>query len=303
MDLLLPPTWLQSKTYPARLERMMLRNLFENSGVVATSHYAVTAQASPAMTVNVAGGKAWVASSGTNRGYYEVVNDNPVIVNIGTASASTRQDLVILRVYDAEYSGVFNEAQIEVLAGVPGGSEPAVPDNAIALARVTVNVGATGITNANILDRRPIAKFRDRLAPNFLEVIPFTQITSFADASVTGTAARTPPAYRIIGGNRVEVAGHLNIAQALAAGGVVPLFQLPISLVKKERFPVWVGRETNLSGNQSAGTSHKHNIQWGSGLGTVEVQNDGLFTFYAGGSFLSGENISIEGIFFDTKNG
>jgi transposase len=164
MTVVNPPAWLQFRTdHPASLYRRMLKALLGgntmNSGVVQSGDFTVTAQSTPNMSVRSASGFAFIESSEstTHGGAYYVHNDASVTLTVAASHATlTRYDLVVLRVKDQEYSGTVNEAALEVVQGTAASSpsEPAVPANAIVLARITVAAGATTITNANIADRR-----------------------------------------------------------------------------------------------------------------------------------------------------
>lgn len=118
----------------------------------------VTQTGTPSMGVNVDSGIAAISGSeNSTQGVYWVLNDAIVTVGITTAHATLpRIDIIQVRVRDAFYSGVDNNAIIDAKAGTPAASPVApTPDaNALVLAEVLVGAGVTSITNANITDKR-----------------------------------------------------------------------------------------------------------------------------------------------------
>lgn len=154
MAIINPPAWMQAGTYDARTDRLMVSGLIERDGVVSADSYVVTQSGTPGMSVSVSAGTAYVSRSGdANLGMYAVRNDGAVTAPITTAdSTNARIDLIIVRVYDAQYTGVTNTAAIEVIAGSPSASPvaPALPATAVEIARVTVGAGVSSIVNANI---------------------------------------------------------------------------------------------------------------------------------------------------------
>lgn len=119
---------------------------------------AVTQTGSPSMAVEVATGMASIpGSESATQGNYFVVNDAAATISVTAAHGSlARIDLVVINVRDSFYSGVNNDAQLQVVAGTPASSPvaPSAPNNSIALATINVGAGVTSITNANITDQR-----------------------------------------------------------------------------------------------------------------------------------------------------
>lgn len=113
---------------------------------------------SPSMAVVVDTGAAWIpGTEAAAQGSYGVVNDASVTLSITTAHATLpRIDIVQIRVRDSFYSGVNNDALLDVKAGTPNASPTApTPDpNALVLAEVLVGAGVTTIVNANITSKR-----------------------------------------------------------------------------------------------------------------------------------------------------
>ena len=158
MALRTPPSWLQGSSHPAENDRLTNQTWWSTSGVINTSDLAVTAQAIPDLTVNVAAG--WAAIVGnyqTNMGVYTCYNDATTILTISTPSATlARIDLIVITINDSYYSGASNSVAFSVIAGTPAASPtvPAVPTNSIALAQIAVGAAVTTITSANITNRR-----------------------------------------------------------------------------------------------------------------------------------------------------
>lgn len=295
MQLTLPPTWLQNREYPARIERMMLSKYFQAPGVVSTSAFRVTAQSTPNMTLNVAAGSAWVAGTQvTNQGYYNVVNDSIAIINIPASNTSSRTDIIVLTIYDSEYAGSFNTAQIEVITGSPGGGTPATPGNSIRLATVTVGANVTSITNANIVDSRPSMTTNNRLIESWVQDVPWIQITAFK-SNFAAHASYTKPHYRVVGGDTVELAGLVVANTALPNSAATPMFTLPITFPSAPAIPTIYGLSTVRSLGQSAGTAHTHLVQQSSAEGFLNVSTNGDISFRPDEGFVSGEYICLDG--------
>lgn len=113
---------------------------------------------SPSMAVQVDSGACWIpGTEAASQGSYGVVNDASTTLSITTAHATLpRIDIVQARVRDSFYSGVNNDAVLDVKAGTPNASPTAPsPDaNALVLAEVLVGAGVTSIVNANITSKR-----------------------------------------------------------------------------------------------------------------------------------------------------
>lgn len=155
-----PPIFMQSESHPAEDVRRMFTYLTGGkTGVFGLSDFAVTQTGTPSMGVAVAGGGAMVKGNDapSTQGSYFVENRGSTNLSITAANpTNARRDLIILRVSDADYSGVVNEAELQVVTGTAAASpsDPAVSGTYILLARVAVAAGATSITNANITDLR-----------------------------------------------------------------------------------------------------------------------------------------------------
>lgn len=170
MTLLQPPSYMENRNdHTAQEDRLVLSSAV-NQGVALPGHLAVTAQATPNMSVVVAAGRAYIKGSTTNQGTYHAVNDANLTANISAADTSYgRIDVVALVINDAYYAGSTNEVDLVVVPGTPSPTPtvPTLPNNAIELAEIAVGANVTSITNSNITDKRP-------RATNGLSVLPWT---------------------------------------------------------------------------------------------------------------------------------
>jgi hypothetical protein len=167
-----PPSWQQTGSYPARLDRLTIAGLLTpaasvgpiaaRSGVrpAATGAAMGVIQRSPAdMLVTVNPGTVFIAAVSPVGGVYVCHNDDIFDVTIAAADPTLpRKDLVIARVYDAvDDVGSRNEWAIEPVKGTANAVPvaPAAPAGAVVLAQITVPAGVTSIVTANITDVRP----------------------------------------------------------------------------------------------------------------------------------------------------
>lgn len=166
---------IQASTHPAEQFRQMIGSLVGTPfgsfaggtqsvaaggghGVVGSTDLAVVQHSTPNMSVDVPGGSALVrGTQSANQQVYTTYNDGTVTLTISAADPTNpRRDLVVMSLQDAFYSGVSNQALLQVVTGTPAGSpvDPTPPANSLVLARVAVAALATSITNANITDLR-----------------------------------------------------------------------------------------------------------------------------------------------------
>ena len=157
MALRTPPSWLQNGSHPAENDRLTVQAQYATTGIIGSGSYAVSAQASPNMTVNVAAGWCAILGSTASSGVYTAYNDATSVQTITAANAILpRIDRIVVTVSDAAYSGSTNTVAFQVLAGTPNASPsaPATPSNSISLATIAVAAGATSISAGNITDTR-----------------------------------------------------------------------------------------------------------------------------------------------------
>jgi microcystin-dependent protein len=151
------PLWMQANDYEARLDRALIEATL-SEGVV--SGCSVTQRSEGAnMSVDVNPGRAVIKGDDiANQGSYLAAFTTKENKAIGAAHATlTRKDIVVYRINDTTHGGAAgNNSTIAVIAGTAAASPvvPTTPASALLLAVVTVNPGATSITNANILESR-----------------------------------------------------------------------------------------------------------------------------------------------------
>jgi hypothetical protein len=157
-------------TDPAEdLRAGLVRGFTGMPGVVGSTAMLVTANGTPNFTVNIAQGGAIIPGSqnAPTQGFYSAWNDAVVNVNIAAApGANSRIDLVCVLVDDRGGGYAVNPAattanapQFIVVTGVaaPSPSVPAVPANALPLAKIAVASSTVSITSGLITDVRPFA--------------------------------------------------------------------------------------------------------------------------------------------------
>lgn len=151
-----PPIFIHQESHPADRWRRALGAMFSRPGVVGVDALKVTENGTPNMSVNVAEGIIVIrGTENTYQGTYICEAQGVTNVPIAAAHATlSRNDIVVARVRDSNYSGGTRSFAIEALAGTPGGPVAAVPANAWVLAHVNVPAADTAITNAQIADVR-----------------------------------------------------------------------------------------------------------------------------------------------------
>lgn len=154
-----PPLYLQAGSHSAENDRLGIQGIIGTQGVGGGSgEMQVTQAGTPAMTVLVAAGWAWVlGTTSATQGMYSTYNDASVTLTVTSANPSlARIDRVCVTIRDAAYSGASNDVILQVVAGTAAASPsaPATPASSLSLATIAVAAGATSITNANITDTR-----------------------------------------------------------------------------------------------------------------------------------------------------
>lgn len=159
--------WLQNLDYPARWDRSVFDNVWDNEGVIGTNDFLVSAQASPNMTVRAAAGVAVVIGDDQAfQGKYlcrEESVTSPLTITAAPGSG-TRYDLVVLQVRDPNAGGASgDDAIVTVVTGVASATpvDPAIPASSLVLARVVVPSGTGSITSSNIVDLRAVASLKN----------------------------------------------------------------------------------------------------------------------------------------------
>jgi len=201
-----PPYAQQNGSHTAALFRQAFASTFgvaqpgtlgsSAGGVTNATDLAVTAQASPNMTVNVAGGTCWIPQTlAANGGLYFGLNDATVVVAIAAANATNpRVDLICATVNDAAYSGSTNNWVIQAITGTPTAGATlanlngagALPSSSIPLGYVLVPAAATTVTSANISDVRTFTTTSNSMRGN-----PAGRLYASATTSMTGGTPTT----------------------------------------------------------------------------------------------------------------
>lgn len=185
-----PPSWLQNGSHPAENDRLTQQAIVgAANGVIGGGSYAVTAQGTPNMTVNIAPGYATLIGATTSsQGTYVATNDATVVQTITTADPSLpRIDIIFLQVNDSAYTGATNSVTLSYLAGTPAAS-PAIPAPTgsatyYILAQIAVAAGATTIPQTSITDRRtPV-------------VTPLTQSATLMSRLTSNNTAQLSPTW------------------------------------------------------------------------------------------------------------
>lgn len=152
------PCWsLDTQTMQAETVRQLVFALREVAGVSAPGHLAVSAGGG--LNVSIAGGLAIVdgTENPLGQGSYVCANLGSVIRSLAAADQTNpRNDIVVAKVQDAQYSGATRAWSLAVVTGSPSGFpvDPALPANSLALARVVVPAGSVAIAAGNITDLR-----------------------------------------------------------------------------------------------------------------------------------------------------
>lgn len=216
-----PPLFLQNhNAHTARGDRLLIATLVPEDNCLDTNYLRVTESGTPAMSVDVAAGRCIIhGTESPLQGAYHCVNDDKKTIAIAAAdSTNDRIDIVVARVYDAEYSGVDNKFAIEVITGTPALSPtaPTAPDNSIVLAEVVVEANASSIVNADITDKRPVSPLGGTAAKGF--ITQTTQTTDFGAVSGNGNITGLAAAFTAEPNRRYKVSVQAFARQTTASG-------------------------------------------------------------------------------------
>jgi microcystin-dependent protein len=256
--------WLQNVDYPARIDRVLYDNLWEQ-GVIGSTSFAVTQRGTPSMAVDVAAGVAIVTGTDQSfQGKY-LCRAESATTNVAIAAApgsGTRYDIVVVQVRDTNAGGpAGDDARVYVVEGTASASpvDPTIPTSSIPLARVRVAAGTGSITNSLIDNLRVEARVIGATPPS-------GSLMAFAGSSVPagwllcdGTAySQTvyPALFAAIGSSYATSGG-----QSAPASG---LFRVPIL---NGRVPVgYDSTQTEFDtlgetgGDKASTASHTHTI-------------------------------------------
>lgn len=155
-----PAVFLQAGSHPAE----DVRRAFDvfigagSEGYVSTGDLLVAESDTPAMSVQIAGGRALVqGTESTYSGVYMVENRGTASATIAAADVSNpRIDIVCATIEDSAYSGATDAWSISVTTGTAAASPvaPSLPSNSLLLCTVAVAAAASSIVDANLTDGR-----------------------------------------------------------------------------------------------------------------------------------------------------
>lgn len=181
------PAWLQAVSAAVSAEEDRLARtatlaggaglLKARSGVRSSLDFVTTQHGTPNMSVDVAKGQAIVEGHATNQGAYVVTTDASITLTVSAANATNpRNDIVYVRVQDQDYGGSVDSAAVELATGTPAvtPSDPSIPNDCLAIARVRVDANVTSIVNAKITDIRPYTAALGGLIPVVSSARPST---------------------------------------------------------------------------------------------------------------------------------
>ncbi len=232
MTLRATPTFLQGGSHPAENVRLMTQSLLAGEtgafaggvgafdvghGVARAGDLVVAENDTPNMSVNIAAGGAFVRNTDSaDGGVYHVYNDAVVNVAVAAADATnSRNDLVVVRVRDSEYSGSDDDAVFEVVEGTPDAApvDPAVPENCLVLARVVVTSAVSSITDGAITNVALVARPWNAA---WGQVFNTTSLSSFTFTTSAGNSSTFT--WRAYAGRRYNVA----VAAQFQSNGTTP---------------------------------------------------------------------------------
>ena len=186
-----PAVFLQAGSHPAE----DVRRAFDvfigagSEGYVSTGDLLVAESDTPAMSVQIAGGRALIqGTESTYSGVYMVENRGVASATIAAADVSNpRIDIVCATIEDSAYSGATDAWSISVTTGTAAASPvaPSLPSNSLLLCTVAVAAGATSILDANLTDGR--VQWADASRPGGADVA----VADGGTGSSTASDART----------------------------------------------------------------------------------------------------------------
>lgn len=218
-----PPFFMQANIdHPAQAFRRPLEALVRASCVLfdpGGGELAVTPGV--AVGVSVAAGEVILVGTEntTRQGAYHGLNDAAYAVALATPDGTNpRNDLIVARVRDAEFSGADSDWDVVPVTGTPNASpvDPTAPANSHTLARVRVNAGATGIVTGNITDLRRSARLCGRWAGGiFYQGIVGANQTGISALTVIGSSLG--PTVTVPSGRRIRASLEVHVDQSAVA--------------------------------------------------------------------------------------
>lgn len=261
MTVLNPPSWLQAGSYNARADRIGVGSLLDVPGVSGTTSLVVTQTLTPSMGVLVSAGAAYVQNTfSAAQGYYAVVNDGAITINLDASHANfARLDAIIVQVHDSQYAGTLNMAVIDKVTGTPSNSPSigAIPNNSIILATILVPASSSSVVNGNIdTSLRQIARLKSSLTDSFRGVTSLTRPGSpYIGQSITETDTGALRVY--VGGTEgwriVSPSTALNVPSTARPAGVKVWPGFIIFETDTKKLYTWNGARWVYSGGGGSG--------------------------------------------------
>lgn len=254
-----PPSYSAGACYTARQDRMLWSSLICEEGTAVQSNLSGTGANSFAvvpgtgMQVVVRSGRAFVqGDSVQDQGMYFVWNSSDVTLGVSASDPTDdRIDLVVAKVYDAEYEGSVSEWRIEVVTGSasPSPVPPSLPPTALPLAQVRVRAGSTTVSAADITDLRQPYRQCPGHGETSIELGPNVNLDSIL---LPGTYTQTSSAEAASGSNYPPASANYGSPVA----GLLEVMSNPIGTLVWQRysehhevqFVVWERRWSTTSG-------------------------------------------------------
>lgn len=223
------PMNLQALCYTTAEDRQALQSLVSGEGVVGVTggSLLITSSGLGDHSISIAAGEAYILNNDlTDSGMYWVRNNAAATKQIpaGSGGGNNRIDTIIIRIRDAEYAGLDNDAIFDVIAGTPGAAAGAslaaftpavlatagvVPDNSIVLGYVRVLAAGTltdTILAGNVFDDRTsyVHGGGTRIFKAYRLAAWSTSAPGFADIPFDTVAFNTFPGTTGPGGTRFD---------------------------------------------------------------------------------------------------
>jgi hypothetical protein len=310
-----PPGYMQDGCYTAEQDRRLLGSIICEEGVAfgacPTGDLLVHDSTVGSMVVTVDAGTAFVKGDNTAcDGMYHIVNDAPVDITLPASDPTDdRIVLVVAMVEDGQYGDPSSSWYLDVVIGALGtpAVAPAVPGNALVLAQVLINNGATNILPADITDRRVGYTLCNAQEPT---QVVYTASSTFSKANYPGMlAARV----HVIGGGgggggcSAPAAGQNSEAAGGGGGGYSVEVIAASALAASETVTVGAGGSPGVGPGTAGGTGGTssfgtHLSASGGSGGTSAIATSGD-VFSAGGNGGVGSNGTVNVRGGDGANG
>jgi hypothetical protein len=217
---ILTPIWLQAGVYPAKSDRTVIAELWEEGLLSADSFVVTQTSGGPTYAVDVSAGRAIIEGDDEpDQGRYLVKSDDvETVAWPAPPGTNSRIDILVLRVNDQNAGGpAGGNATLVVVSGAAAASPtaPAIPDTAIELARVTVVAAQTIITDGDIVLTDRIGALPKKVLDD--GSVPMDADLAMGGNKVTGLAAGTAGADAV---NKTQLDGKLSLSGGAMTGAI-----------------------------------------------------------------------------------